>query len=363
MNQKQMDAAKEEMILWLSHPQELGKTPSKIELGGEFDLYDMHYYIFKYKKNAFGKWLLGVCGGYEGDALTHCGHVFSEMQEYVEESAKEDAIALVEMVRSYWTEQAEKADKEKENAGTFLNFVLLEKPVWNKNEFLKKLKDDWDIEDEEDDEDTEEDEEDYITVLNYRGSLISVGLMPGPIPDGEAEYHAQSNYLWKEAEEVVKTHQAHLVVMVKGEKDAAVEMGELFVKVMVTLCRQGGVIGIYANSTVYHPEFYMHFAEMLEEGLFPIFNLVWFGLYRGKNGVCGYTCGMRNFGYDEIEIIDSSADSQEVGEFLSDIANYVITENVILQDGETIGFTEEQKLPITKSMGVAVEGQTLKIGF
>ena len=47
MNQNQMNAAKEQMIEWLEHPQELGKAPSKIECAGEFDLYEMHYYIFK----------------------------------------------------------------------------------------------------------------------------------------------------------------------------------------------------------------------------------------------------------------------------------------------------------------------------
>nr|WP_304430429.1 DUF4261 domain-containing protein [uncultured Acetatifactor sp.] len=36
---------------------------------------------------------------------------------------------------------------------------------------------------------------------------------------------------------------------------------------------------------------------------------------------------------------------------------------MVLHDGETIGFSEDQKLPITKSGGVAVEGDSLKIEF
>ena len=82
MNQEQMNAAMESLTEWLAHPAELGKAPAKIECAGEFDLHDLHYYIFKYKKSLMGKWLLGVCGGYEGDELEHCGHVFSEMENY-----------------------------------------------------------------------------------------------------------------------------------------------------------------------------------------------------------------------------------------------------------------------------------------
>ena len=64
---------------------------------------------------------LGVCGGYEGDSLDHCGHVYSEMQEYVEETAKEDAIALVEYVRSQIMELAKRERKRKKKQGTLLD--------------------------------------------------------------------------------------------------------------------------------------------------------------------------------------------------------------------------------------------------
>lgn len=109
MNLKQKNAAKQAMAEWLSHPQELGKAPVKIECAGEITLHNLTYYLFKYKKSMFGKWLLGVCGGYEGDELEHCGHVFSEMEEYCEATAAEQTAKMVEMLRSYWMEQAQKA--------------------------------------------------------------------------------------------------------------------------------------------------------------------------------------------------------------------------------------------------------------
>lgn len=72
---------------------------------------------------------------------------------------------------------------------------------------------------------------------------------------------------------------------------------------------------------------------------------------------------MRSFGYDEMEVLNSGASLQELADLLSSIASYVITEGMVLNDGETIGFSAEQKLPITKSGGVAVGSSSLKIKF
>lgn len=368
MNKKQMDVAMEAMNEWLSHPAELGKTPAKIEYAGEFDLYDLHYYIFKYKKNLIGKWLLGVCGGYDGDEMEHCGHVFSEMEEYNEATAVEQATTLVEMVRSYYMEQEQRAEEQKENAGTFINYVLLKETKWNKEAILRDLKERWSIEDQPDDSDEDEDEEDKETdeifLISFNGATIAVSFMPAPVPNGEAEEAALKNFMWPNGAEQIKNHMAQLLVVVMGKNISSMESGKLITKVVSSICmQQDGVLGIYSGEVVYAPEYYLHFAEMLQEQLFPIYNLVWIGLYKGKEGLCAYTGGMRNFGYDEMEVLNSKNDAETLYEFLSDIANYVITEEVVLSDGETIGFTADQKLPITMSGGVAVEGNSLKIDF
>ena len=108
----QQEAAKAAMIRWLANPAELGKPPKKIELAGEFQLHGMMYYIFKFKKGTFGKWLVGVCGGYEAGSMEHCGHVFSEFCEYNQQTAQQHAIDLVEALRNYWIEQARAMNTE-----------------------------------------------------------------------------------------------------------------------------------------------------------------------------------------------------------------------------------------------------------
>lgn len=105
MNQE--ESAKEEMIKWLSSPNELGREPAKIETSSKFNYSGMNYYIFKFKKNINDNmWMLAVCGGYEDDSLEHCGHVFSDFKEYNQKTEKEDAIEIVEWIKEYWKKRA-----------------------------------------------------------------------------------------------------------------------------------------------------------------------------------------------------------------------------------------------------------------
>lgn len=380
MNREQMNAAMESLSEWLEEPQQLGREPVKIKCVGEFDLHDLHYYIFKFKKGILGRWLLGVCGGYQGDKMDHCGHVGSDMHEYAEECDEEDAIEIIEKILARQEKKTEKEQKketteksvqekpakpewtkEKKETGTFVSIVLLEENKWDQEEFLNTLAEEWQVQ-EESSLKEEKDSTDTI-VLNNQGCIISVGKMPAPVPNGEAEYYAQNNYMWKEAQEVAGRHQAHLTVAVLGNGQAAVKAGELLVKAVSACCKQQGVLGVYTNGTVYQPEVYLDFAMMMKEAMFPIYNLVWFGLYEGESGVCGYTRGMGSFGYDEMEVLESMAEPHNLRTFMADIALYVIQDHVILKQGETIGFTQDEKLPITKSQGVAVEGESIKIGY
>ena len=362
MNKEQLNAATEAMIEWLSHPAELGKAPAKIECAGEFDLHEMHYYIFKYKKSALGKWLFGVCGGYEDGELENCGHVYSEMEEYHEETAVEQATALVEYVREYYMNLEKEADKRKENAGTFINYVLLDDVKWDKAALLRDLKETWGIEDESPEEKAADDRDDAF-VISYQGAMLAVSLMPGPIPGDEAENAAAMNFMWPDGKDIVKQHKAHILVAQIGKDLPPIESGLMLVKAVVSACKQEGVLGIYTGDVVLEPRYYLTFAKKINEDEYPITNLVWVGLHKNEKGLCGYTAGMRNFGYDEMEVLNSSAEPDELLDFLTSIANYVILEDVILQDGETIGFTADQQLAITKSNGLAVEGDSLKIEY
>lgn len=358
MNKEQMNTAQEAMVEWLSHPGELGKKPSKIECAGTFELYDMTYYMFKYKKSIVGKWLLGVCGGYEQDCMENCGHVFSQMEEYDEQTAIEKSKEMIETVREYWMKAAE---NHKENEGTFVGFTLLSEPKWDKNKFVQDMKSDWDIDVVEDEDDDKND--DTIVFSLEEDMLVAISLMPAPVPENEAEENAKNNYMWPDAVEITKQHKAHLMVAVLGDNCSTIERGKVFVKAISCCCQQKNAIGVYTSGTVFEPKFYTEFASMIKNDELPIFNWIWFGLYKGKEGICCYTYGMDIFGKDNMEVINADASPADVRDFLASLVAYVLEYDVILNDGETIGFDENDKHSITKSDGISLPEKTLKISY
>lgn len=383
----QQQAAMQAMIDWLTHEHELGRKPSKIEIAGEFDLHNMRYYIFKYKKSLLGKWLLGVCGGYENPSDTeHCGHVFSEMTNYDPATAEQEAIAMVEMIRNYWMQRAAELEAgqeleqgqeheqeqgnlespENEASGSFHGFVLLSSPECDLDLVKKLLIQDWSISchPEEGVNRNPNEEKEGTLVFEVDDFTVALSFIEAPIPDGEAEHHAQSNYLWPEAVEVTKTHTAQIIVAVLNRSGSILDSGRLYTKLAASCLKLPNAIGIYTSGTVFQPEFFLDMADIMRsDDAFPLLNLVYFGLVSSETGMNGYTYGLTSFGKDEIEVLDSQASPAELREFLINISGYVVEHDVTLRDGETIGFTSEQKLPITRSEGVYVNGDSLKIRY
>ena len=250
---------------------------------------------------------------------------------------------------------------EQPEGGAFLAFVLLEQPEWDGEQFKRDLRDLWGIPcftRETGGEDGE-----GALVFEADGMTAAVHLYPFPVPHGEAEENAAHNYLWPEAQETARRHRGQLLISVLAGEEDPLEAARLQVKLVCAACRQAGVLGVYANGTVYQPEFYEGAAGMMEDGSLPLLNLVWPGLYRREGGLCAYTDGMRAFGRDEMEVLDAGAEPGDLRGFLLDIADYVLENGVALQDGETIGFGEDQRLAITRSAGVWHQGMTLKIQY
>ena len=257
-------------------------------------------------------------------------------------------------------------EEETDHKGSFAGSVLLSKAEWDKEQLIRDLREEWGIVDEEPDEGDEDVENsDDAVVMRVGNMMLIVTLFHGHIPDNEAEINAENNYMWPEAVEVAKAHKAHIMVAVLGEEEKLLERGKLFTKAMAVCCKQKYATGVYTSGVVFEPHFYEGLADMLKKDELPIFNWVWFGLYRSEGGLNGYTYGMDVFGKEEMEVLNTDAEPEELRDFLASLASYVLACDVTLQDGETIGFSADDKHTITRSPGVSLpeEQMTLKIGY
>ena len=143
-----------------------------------------------------------------------------------------------------------------------------------------------------------------------------------------------------------------------------VEQYSLLTKVNASILRTcENAIGVYQGSaTLLLPKnLYLDFSDFLKEDNLPLQLWLYIGIINQEDKSSVYTYGMKEFGKSEIEIIDSAMDSDELYYFLLSILQYILEGDVTLNDGETIGFSEEEKIKITESKAVYLDGNSLKL--
>ena len=240
----------------------------------------------------------------------------------------------------------------------FLGFVLLRDCEWDSDGFFSRLADKWGIRPEK----IDSKEEKQIFVFDVNDMHVSLAFFPAAVPNHEAEQNAAFNYMWRGAAQEVAKHTAQVVVSVSSGSDV-MEMAQTFVKACDS-CIDGNTVGIYTNGIVYEPSFYAQNAALMSRGELPLLDLVWPGLSMADNRLRGYSMGLENFGKHEIEVVECNDSPKALLNFMAGILSYILSGNVTLHDGETIGFTPEQRLKITLSRGVEFgDKDTLKIEY
>lgn len=251
------------------------------------------------------------------------------------------------------------------DVGSFAGFVLLSEPEWDKDKLISDLKEDWGIEIAAEEHVDDPKDDGKLLYATVDGMRAVVGIIETPVPNGEAEYWAQGNYMWKDGVEVVKKHKAQLIVCILSETDDIIAKGMLYVKLAASALKQQNALAFYNEGAVFPPDMYITFASPMKNGELPYLCWIWLGIFGNEKEAGVYTYGMRRMGKQEMEVYvpRESADLNRIRGFMLDIVAYVLSGNVTLRDGETIGFSAEQKLPIKLSKGIAVDGETLKIAY
>ncbi len=205
--------------------------------------------------------------------------------------------------------------------------------------------------------------DDTAAAFNANGEQVMIGYISCPIPDSEFEDLYDFASLWKEAKNDIAQHNQHALVIISPSSTSTVERFKLLTKVIASILRTSETaIGFYYGEVelLVPKEVYLELADfLLEEDLaVPLWVSVNTFSDQGKRSA--YTYGLKEFGKPEIEVV-CSEEEDELYFLLLDVADYVIRQNVTLKNGETLGFTENQRIKITESKAVYLDGKTLKL--
>lgn len=226
-------------------------------------------------------------------------------------------------------------------------FVLLNSNEFNINQLVNDLKSDWGMTPQ-----VEQHQDSFL--LTVGDFLCAIALMPAPIPNDEAVHRAKGNYYCPDAVAAAEAHKAHLMVTVMNQaENSEVDGMSLYSKIVSGCLNQENATSVYTSGTVYTADFYQKVAkEYLPNNEIPMMIWVYIGLGQNEQGNQLYTSGMTKFSKDEMEILNSRVDMGMLHLSLNSMCTYIISSGLVLKDGETVGFSAEQKWKISHSKSV-----------
>lgn len=256
-------------------------------------------------------------------------------------------------------------EKKEQQEETKKSKILLAMPMFKNsetfelNKITEYLKDNWDT------SITDINGESGTVTFSIQGETIALATMPVQIPWGDIESTAQYSYNWKTANKDLENHNSHIIVTIMSSKNSELERFKILTKVLSAIVATTNCIGVYqgTQSLLIPRKQYLDSAEALKTNKIPLDLWVYIGIRKGETGNSAYTYGLTAFDKLEMEFVNVKLDLPEMHNFLSNICAYIIKSDVTFKSGETLGYTEEQKIKITKSKGQFVEGQTLKLEF
>ena len=199
---------------------------------------------------------------------------------------------------------------------------------------------------------TEAEDGDESISFKLDGALVVAATMPAPIPWSQLEGPCATSLLWPDAAKELKGHKAHLIVTVAGEKEP-LETATLLTQVTAAiLTASDEAIGVYwGNGTlVIPPPVFNDFAvEMLPDS-FPI--PIWIDMRVGRNEdgtTSGFTAGMEALGHMEFETNNASDSVGGLRERLFGLAAYVLENGPVIQDGNTVGEDQHERIKVVYS--------------
>lgn len=190
---------------------------------------------------------------------------------------------------------------------------------------------------------------DEVVSLEFdSGDTAFAALMPVAVPGGEADEAARFSLSALGKGWVLPEHQAHLLVTVPSSNLSPVERLSRFTSLLAAVADASDCVGIYwGNAGATHdPEFFVSVAR--EGGVAPRM-VLWTGVSIAQESDGRHSLlslGMQQLGLPDLLLVESGSSGGAALEWFFDLLAYVASRGQPLPEGDTIGRTAEEKLPV-----------------
>lgn len=204
-----------------------------------------------------------------------------------------------------------------------------------------------------------------FSFFNYGEYEIALVYNKTPITGDDIQGAAKSNIFWNDALNEIQNHKSHILIAIRNVGKYPIQENILFSNIVTALLNNSKSIGVYIKdrNLLLKKDFYLAHVEYMDEQNLPLYIWVYFGISKEDNKQSIYTYGLNYFNKLNLEIVNSSQSFNDLAELMYNLVHYIIASDVILKDGETVGHSEEQKLKVTYSPGIFLNGTTIKIDF
>ena len=207
---------------------------------------------------------------------------------------------------------------------------------------------------------------DKTVVFTLPGATVMIAHLDYPVSAAEVQAAAGISWLWKNAAPEVARHQSQVIISVIGSTKKTLDLYKIFTKVAAATLEKSNSSGVFLNSQYLlssKPFFTSAARNMMQEQSLPVYCWVYFGMLQENNLNSGYTFGMGEFGFPDMEIVKSTHTTQEVHAALYDATQTIIQYNLQLQDGQQVANGEDVKMPVKRMPGQMLEGEVLRLDY
>jgi hypothetical protein len=206
---------------------------------------------------------------------------------------------------------------------------------------------------------------------------IATTLVPRPIPWSQLEGPCAAAWYWPQAADSLRDHAAHLLVTLVDEGSQSVDKSiclTQFVTALATtfsspdsrMATNAQALGIFwGPGRLIHPrQAFVDQALQMTPNNLPLYLWIDFRIesipsdqQAGNELFRLYTTGLETFGQTELEVPQYQGNPQQLLELVYNVAHYLIDQHKVVNDGDTIGLTDQVQATIHRRKSI-LDGTT-----